>query len=270
MKELADKINADKEFTMEAYNYIRSELDKETAKPLRKRDFDRIEQLTAQLNELTGDNSDSEQPDTSELYKRIRNYEKTSKKPFSVMKRFAPVLCCMVLVLAANCITVLAYDMNIISAVITFTQGGFSVDFGNQPEEVVLPTSEDDPYGFIAKLAEYDIEFETPHYIPEGFVLTDVDTNVNENFSSSVSFHYKNGKQKFILSYDKYLKEIPDIVIPSDEYNLSETEVNGSTAIISKEDNQYTITYQKGKTNFVMFTVDVPYDECDKIVASIK
>ena len=89
MKEHADKINADKEFTMEAYNYIRSELDKETAKPLRKRDFDRIEQLTAQLNELTGDNSDSEQPDTSELYKRIRNYEKTSKKPFSVMKRFA-------------------------------------------------------------------------------------------------------------------------------------------------------------------------------------
>ena len=114
MKELADKINADKEFTMEAYRYIKSELDKETAKPLHKRDFDRIEQLTAQLNELTGDNSDSEQPDTSELYKRIRNYEKTSKKPFSVVKRFAPVLCCMVLVLAANCITVLAYDMNII------------------------------------------------------------------------------------------------------------------------------------------------------------
>lgn len=270
MNELADKINADREFTMEAYNYIRSELDKETTKPLRKRDFDRIEQLTAQLNELTGDNSDSEQPDTSELYKRIRNYEKTSKKPFSVMKRFAPVLCCMVLVLAANCITVLAYDMNIISAVIKFTQGGFSVDFGNQPEKIVLPTSEDDPYGLIAKLAEYDIEFETPHYIPEGFVLTEVDTNVNENFSNSVSFHYENGKQKFILSYDKYLKEVPDIVIPSDEYNLSETEVNGSTAIISKEDNQYTITYQNGKTNFVMFAVDVPYDECDKMVASIK
>lgn len=270
MKDLAEKINADREFTMEAYNYIRSELDKETTKPLRKRDFDRIEQLTAQLNELTGDNSDSEQPDTSELYKRIRNYEKTSKKPFSVMKRFAPVLCCMVLVLAANCITVLAYDMNIISAVIKFTQGGFSVDFGNQPEKIVLPTSEDDPYGFIAKLAEYDIEFETPHYIPDGFVLTDVDTNVNENFSSSVSFHYENDKQKFILSYDKYLKAVPDIVIPSDEYNLSETEVNGSTAIISKEDNQYTITYQKDKTNFVMFAVDVPYDECDKMVASIK
>lgn len=269
MKDLAEKINADREFTMEAYNYIRSELDKETTKPLRKRDFDRIEQLTAQLNELTGDNSDSEQPDTSELYKRIRNYEKTSKKPFSVMKRFAPVLCCMVLVLAANCITVLAYDMNIISAVIKFTQGGFSVDFGNQPEEVVLPTSEDDPYGFIAKLAEYDIEFETPHYIPEGFTLSRIGNNENSS-ATSVTFDFYNGEQSINISYDKFHNEVGQIGIPSDHYNISETEVNGSPAIVSKEDNQYTITFQKDKTVFFMFTQDVPYDECEKIVESIK
>ena len=269
MKNLAEKINADKEFTMEAYNYIRSELDKETAKPLRKRDFDRIEQLTAQLNELTGDNSDSEQPDTSELYKRIRNYEKTSKKPFSVMKRFAPVLCCMVLVLAANCITVLAYDMNIISAVIKFTQGGFSVDFGNQPEKIVLPTSEDDPYGLIAKLAEYDIEFETPHYIPEGFTLSRIGNNENSS-ATSVTFDFYNGEQSINISYDKFHNEVGQIGIPSDHYNISETEVNGSPAIVSKEDNQYTITFQKDKTVFFMFTQDVPYDECEKIVESIK
>ena len=270
MKDLAEKINADKEFTMEAYNYIRSELDKETAKPLRKRDFDRIEQLAAQLNELTGDNSDSEQPDTSELYKRIRNYEKTSKKPFSVMKRFAPVLCCMVLVLAANCITVLAYDMNIVSAVIKFTQGGFSVDFGNQPEKIVLPTSEDDPYGLIAKLAEYDIEFETPHYIPDGFVLTYVDTNVNENYANTVRFIFRKNKQTISIDYVRYWNDVGQIGIPSDHYNISETEVNGSLAIVSKEDNQYTITFEKDKTVFFMFTQDVPYDECEKIVASIK
>lgn len=270
MKDLAEKINADREFTMEAYNYIRSELDKETAKPLRKRDFDRIEQLTAQLNELTGDNSNSEQPDTSELYKRIRNYEKTSKKPFSVMKRFAPVLCCMVLVLAANCITVLAYDMNIISAVIKFTQGGFSVDFGNQPEEVVLPTSEDDPYGFIAKLAEYDIEFETPHYIPEGFVLTEVDTNVNENYANTVRFIFRKNKQTISIDYVRYWNDVGQIGIPSDHYNISETEINASPAVVSYEDDQYTITYQKSKTVFFMFTQDVLYEECQKICDSIK
>ncbi len=46
--------------------------------------------------------------------------------------------------------------------------------------------------------------------------------------------------------------------------------MNGSSAIVSKEDNQYTIMYLKGKTEFFMFSVDVPYDECEKIVASIK
>ena len=229
MKNLAEKINADRKFTMEAYNYIRSE-----------------------------------------LYKRIRNYEKTSKKTFSVMKRFAPVLCCMVLVLAANCITVLAYDMNIISAVIKFTQGGFSVDFGNQPEEVVLPTSEDDPYGFIAKLAEYDIEFETPHYIPDGFVLTEVDTNVNENYANTVRFIFRKNKQTISIDYVRYWNDVGQIGIPSDHYNISETEINGSPAIVSKEDNQYTITYQKDKTVFFMFADGVPYDECEKIVESIK
>lgn len=269
MKDLAEKINADKEFKMEAYNYIRSELDKETAKPLRKRNFDRIEQLTTQLNELTGDDSDSEKPDTSKLYKRIRNYEKASQKPFFVIKRFTPVLCCIVLIFAANCITVLAYDMNIISAVIKFTKGGFSVDFDKQPEEVVLPTSEDDPYGFIAKLAEYDIEFETPHYIPDGFTLSRIGNNENSS-ATSVTFDFYNGEQSINISYDKFHNEVGQIGIPSDRYNISETEVNGSPAIVSKEDNQYTITYQKDKTVFFMFTQNVPYDECEKIVESIK
>ena len=266
MKELADKINADKEFTTEAYRYIKSELDKETAKPLHKRDFDRIEQLTAQLAELSGDKPSD---NTDRLYRQIREYERTAKKPLNIFKRFVPVLCCFVLVITANCVSVAAWNMNIISAVIKFTQGGFSVDFGNQPEEVVLPTSEDDPYGFIAKLAEYDIEFETPHYIPNGFILSRIENNENSS-ATSVTFDFYNGEQSINIYYDKFHNEVGQIGIPSDHYNISETEVNGSPAIVSKEDNQYTITYQKDKTVFFMFTRDVPYDECEKIVESIK
>ena len=266
MKELADKINADREFTMEAYRYIKSELDKETAKPLHKRDFDRIEQLTAQLAELSGDKPSD---NTDRLYRQIREYEMTAKKPLNIFKRFVPVLCCFVLVITANCVSVAAWNMNIISAVIKFTQGGFSVDFGNQPEKIVLPTSEDDPYGFIAKLAEYDIEFETPHYIPDGFTLSRIGNNENSS-ATSVTFDFYNGEQSINISYDKFHNEVGQIGIPSDRYNISETEVNGSPAIVSKEDNQYTITYQKDKTVFFMFTQNVPYDECEKIVESIK
>lgn len=101
-------------------------------------------------------------------------------------------------------------------------------------------------------------------------MLTGIDTNVNEDYANSVRFLYEYENQKISLSYKKFYNDVANIVIPSDHYNLSETEVNGSPAIISKEDDQYTITYQNGKTVFIMFTVDVPYDECDKIVASIK
>ena len=268
MKDLVDKINADKEFTMEAYSYIKTELDRETSKPLRKRDFDRIEQLTSQLAELSGD--DYTPDNTDRLYERIKSYEKMAKKPVNIFKRFVPVLCCFVLIFTANCLSVAAWNMNIVSAVIEFTKSGFSVDFGKPGEEIHLPTSNDDPNGFISKLAEYDIEFETPHYIPEGFVLTDIDTNVNENVGNTVRFIYWNGKQNFSIDFTSYCDYVPKTFIASDHYNISETDVNGSPAIVSKEDNQYSITYQKDKTVFFLFSQDVPYDECEKIVESIR
>lgn len=267
MKELADKINADKEFNVEAYSYIKTELDRETSKPVRKRDFDRIEQLTSQLAELSGDDTTN---NTDKLYERIKSYERSSKKPVNIFKRFIPVLCYFVLIFTANCVSVAAWDMNIVSAVIEFTKGGFAVDFGKPVEEIHLPTSDDDPYGFITKLAEYDIEFETPHYIPDGFVLTEVDTNVNENAGNTVRFIYCNGKQSFSIDFTSYCDYVPKTFIASDHYNIYETDVNGSPAIVSKEDNQYSITYQKDKTVFFLFSQDVPYDECEKIVESIR
>lgn len=270
MTYLAEKINSDKDFKEKACEHIRSELDKEISKPIRRRDFDRIEQLTSELSELTESESDSELPDTSKLYERIRSYEKASAKPLNVFKRFAPILCCVVLVLTVNCISVLAYDMNIVSAVIKFSKGGFTVDFSkNNVEEIVLPTSEDDPFGFNAKLAEFGIEFETPHYIPEGYVLTRIDTNVNETFANTVSFIYTKGKKNFSFDFTIFWDEVVPIGIPSDHYNISERKVNGADAIVSKEDNQYTITYEKDKTVFFMFADGVPYNECEKMVDSI-
>lgn len=267
MKDLADKINADKEFTVEAYSYIKTELDRETSKPLRKRDFDRIEQLTSQLAELSED--DYTPNNTDRLYERIKSYEKMAKKPVNIFKRFVPMLCCFVLIFTANCLSVAAWNMNIVSAVIEISKGGFAIDFGKPKEEIHLPTSKDDPYGFIAKLAEYDIEFETPHYIPKGFSLGNVEYNEN-SAKTSILFEFYNGKQSISVYYDNFHNEVGQTGIPSDHFNISETEVNGCPAIISKEDNQYTITYQRDKIVFFMFTRDVSYDECEKIVKSIK
>lgn len=85
-----------------------------------------------------------------------------------------------------------------------------------------------------------------------------------------VRFIFKKGNQSISFDFEVYKNEVGQIGIPSDHYNISETEINGYPAIVSKEDNQYTITYQKDKTVFFMFADGVPYDECERIVESIK
>lgn len=269
MKELAKKINADKSFRSEAYLYMKRQFDKETAKPLCKRDFEKIEQLTVDMSELFDDNDSLD--GISKLYSRIDKLRIQKSKKIRIVKRLIPVACCGIIMLAANFISVTAWDMNIVSAVIKFTKGGFPIDFGeSEKNKIVLPTTEDDPYGIIAECAKYNIYFETPQYIPDGFILTDVDINVNKDHANTVRFIYWKDNQNFSIDYTRYWNEVDRIGIPSDHYNISETEVNGSPAIVSKEDNQYTITYQKDKTVFFMFAQDVPYDECEKIVESIK
>ena len=70
--------------------------------------------------------------------------------------------------------------MNIFSLAVELTQGGVKIDFGNKSEEIVLPTSENDPYGIIGKCEEMDITAETPHYLPEGFMLVCMESDKND------------------------------------------------------------------------------------------
>ncbi len=65
-------------------------------------------------------------------------------------------------------------------------------------------------------------------------------------------------------------EEIKKVKYPSDYFNISEIEINGCSAFVSKEDNQFTLSYPKDNVLLSIFTVNVPYEECDKIIESIK
>ena len=274
MKKLAQDIISDKDFEKNAFMHLKKQLDEELAKPESKRNYDKIAVLTAGVCELIDSNSqpnDTLQVGRQKLYSRIAEYDrKKNKSSVKVFRKMLPVVCVAAVMLAANCISVMAWNMNIVSAVIEFTQGGFSVNFGKKEHEVIdLPTSEDDPYGIIAECAKYDIYPETPHYLPEGFELS-LSTNNVSDYSNDVKFVYNNGKKSITFDVTRYWDEVGQIGIPSDKYNIIETTVNGYPAIISKEDNQFTLAYQIDKTVIFIFTQDVDYLECDKIVASMK
>lgn len=270
-KNIIDKVISEADnFQSMSVEELKEMIDKELSKSDDEIDYELIDELTTNVLEAEGKQRLTVDVD-AELDK-IKKRTSKHKKIFHIPKWAIALSAACIMLVGANCISVRAWNLDIVSALIEVTKGGFSVDFnGNNSESINLPTSEDDPYGMIAECLKYDIyPEEVPYYIPDNFVLSYIDTNVNKEYANTVHFIFKNGKKNLSIHYTRYWKEAGQIGIPSDHYNISETTVNGSPAIVSKEDNQYTITYLKDKTLFFMFADGVPYDECEKIVESIK
>ena len=264
---------AEKDLKQTAYTYsdlakLNDELSAELDKPSRKQNIDKIMELSSVIADL-----EKEENKEAIAESKAMLYEKTAEKERKNfgMKRIRPViaLCCiMVVVFTANTISVSAWNMNIFSLIVELTQGGVKIDFNNQKEEeIILPTSDDDPYGIIAKCVEDGITIETPHYLPEGFKLTTCETETPEE-NKFVVMTFKKGTELISFSFEAALDG--PVGIPSDKHNISETTINGHTAIISKEDNQMIAVFKSGDFMFTMFTQDVDYAECDKILNSIR
>lgn len=267
--EILEKVLGEKnDFRKMSSSELREALDKELSKSADQSDYDLIDELTKAILETEG-----KEPLTADVdEKRVEIQAKiTKRRKIQIPKWVTALSAACVMLLCANAFSTAAWGMNIFSVVIKISEGGFTVDFEEDDEDVVkLPVSEDDPYGIIAVCAKYDIYPETPHYLPEGFELELLTSNVSD-YENSVKFVFRNTDNESItLDITRYWSEVGQLGIPSDEFSISEVMVNGSPAIISKEDDQYTIIFQKGKTVFIMFTQDVDYEECDKIVASIK
>ena len=65
-------------------------------------------------------------------------------------------------------------------------------------------------------------------------------------------------------------EEIKKVKYPSDYFNISEIEINGCSAFVSKEDNQFTDIYiDENNIEYSFFMQSLDYDECYKIVESM-
>ena len=134
-----------------------------------------------------------------------------------------------------------------------------------------LPATPDDPYGIRAECAKHGLDVLAPTFLPEGFELYDYDYSESSVIDSkNMSFwFYRNESQVVQLIYSWIPESLPGGGIPSDQFNLHEIEVNGNPAIISEEDNQYTIIFYDGNLETII-TTDSSYENGDKIVASLK
>ncbi len=266
------KLESNEEFEQRALQELNQMLDEEMAKPHNERDYKKIKEISAACAAVLND-AEIEKEAMEQGFKKVM--AKISKPAISVRRRVRVAVAAAgaaAVLVGANLYTVTAYNTNVFSALVKIADGSFALN--PQPTETVdLPTASDDPYGIKAECAKYGItDVLAPTYLPEGFVLEDVNHLYTEGYINKISFTYFDADRNVIkIIYDQWANETLYGSTPCDEFNLTETEIDGNPAIISKEDGQYVLVFRNDtnlETKFWMEGVD--YEECDKIIASLE
>lgn len=244
-------------------------LENECKKKPSERNYDKIEELTRAYSEL----SDEENFIHEAAERGIRQLtEQNEKHPRIYVTRnlrlWLTAGVVAVVMLTANIVSVAAFNRSLFSVIVNYTKNGFSIGYP-ETEKIELPVSQDDPYGIIAECEKYGMYPETPHYLPEGFALENIEI-FDKDVAKGLTFFYIKNDESIVISYKELYDSNFKSGIPSDHFNLEEIQVNGKSAIVSKEDGQFTLIYYDGNMEYIIATNHLDYDECNKIVASIK
>ena len=264
-KEIISKVLSEDNISdLKESDKLEAMIDNELSKP--EPDCELVYELT--LNALKSKGRKPLCNDVDAKLKELKAMQEKEKKRFHMPKWLTGLAAACIMLIFTNVISVSAWNMNIFSIVVKFTQGGAKINFGQDKEEIVLPTSESDPYGIIGKCEEIGITVETPHYIPDGFILTEIGTDTDNPQRKYICFAYEKENQLISITMDDFMGDT--VGIPSDHHNISEREICGHTAIISKEDNQMISIFRSGNFYVSIGTINVDYTECDKILDSIQ
>ena len=101
--------------------------------------------------------------------------------------------------------------------------------------------------------------------------MAHIETEANKKYSDII-FYYNKDDTMLTFDFQQFYnsEDIPTIGIPSDTHNITEKEINGQTMYILEEENQFTATFLRNNMIYVIFSDGLDYEECDKIVNSIK
>lgn len=244
-------------------------LENECKKKPSERNYDKIEELTRAYSELSDEENfihEAAEHGIRQLTEQDVKHHRIHMTKKLKLQLTAGVAAAVMLI--ANAVSVAAFHQNVFSVVVNYAKKGFSIE-SPENEKIELPISQGDPYGLIAEFAKYDLYPETPHYLPEGFVLEHIGV-FDEEVAKGLDFHYRKNNETILIHYSELYDFNFKAKIPSDHFNLEEIQVNGKPAITSKEDEQFTLIYYDGNMEYVIVTNHLDYNECDKIVASIK
>lgn len=253
---------------------LKAQLSAETEKPASQQDLDRINELTEAICLLVG--AEEMIVQKSEIAsEQIVQTAAAKKSRTRKLRLSVGIPLCAALIsgtLAANHYTMKATGKNLISASLIAMQDGYRVLFLiNRFDPIILPTTEDDPYGIRTKCEEYDFSPLTPTFIPQGFELKKITISDEGEYGRFLIFRYCRGDVLLNFMYDYYpnLDYMQEYGIPSDTMNVTEEQINGYTVFMLKEDDQFTALFYLDHVVYQIFARDLDYAACEEVLNSM-
>ena len=257
-------IAMDREKVISALNRA---LDDEMNKPAAKWDIEKIDELTAAINEIRGNEAEKEpsQEFTDAVISGSEN--RIAAKKRSAIKRFTAAAACLaVAFVGADLTSRQALGQGVLPAGYQAVMGGIHtfLDGGDG-----TPDPHENIYYDIMKekIDQYGLDVMIPTYIPKGFELEQTYEN-----NMMVVFYFVNGRKRVNISYHiiNDLNKIGSFGIPTDTREVYEKEVSGHIFNTIKEDDQLKAWCIEQNSITQLNTYDVSYIMADEILYSFE
>lgn len=242
-------------------------LDDEMNKPAAKWDIEKIDELTAAINEIRGNEAEKEpsQEFTDAVISGSEN--RIAAKKRSAIKRFTAAAACLaVAFVGADLTSRQALGQGVLPAGYQAVMGGIHtfLDGGDG-----TPDPHENIYYDIMKekIDQYGLDVMIPTYIPKGFELEQTYEN-----NMMVVFYFVNGRKRVNISYHiiNDLNKIGSFGIPTDTREVYEKEVSGHIFNTIKEDDQLKAWCIEQNSITQLNTYDVSYIMADEILYSFE
>lgn len=266
---------------------LRQLLDEEMSKSEKERDYDAIKEITAAMVELADDHVPEPPPAETILGKAA---EKKRQKFGMTIRRWATALsACFIAVFALNCYTLVTYGENIIEAVLKRTRSGFTLDLSAEPSTPVT-TEPTEPSNEITKgqemaqqmakvMGEYcwkkAVYPYLPTELPEEMAYNGVFELEEQHYealedSKDFSFTFTNGEQYIRINIEKYKspKNLPEVCIPSDNYEVADEVVNGTHIYAFTNGPRVTAVFTRYSTVYTLSAYNISADGIIKLAES--
>ena len=252
---------------------ILSDLKKDLANEKSKLPSERDESFISELEELIAQTeeeilSESQARSLDKSLKMLDEYK--IPREIKLFKYLSVAAAVLIVFWGLNTASIKVFGQNMFSTAYQLTKGGITISTDDPSNSDELTVSPSDPYGMKAKCAEYGFFPDTPSYIPDGFELYNLIEGTEDNLDVII-FMFR--KENMILNfyYTNYrTNEIKSpITFPSDTYNINEETINGNTFYILKEENQYTALYTENMIKCKIYSENLDYNDCIRILESM-